>query len=102
MGKPSELIDHAGFNDVKNLFRIDIAAFRTRPRRLIGGVDDFLKINHGFHRVAVINLKPADVKDNQRIEHFKDIRRRLMDHNKDHLATKGQFFKQVHDIFRIA
>jgi len=43
---------------LKICFRIDVTAFRTSSRRLVGRIDDLLKIINRFHRIAIINLEP--------------------------------------------
>lgn len=72
------------------------------PLGFVGGIYNLLKVGHRFHGVSIVYLKTANIQDDQGIEHLEYIGRGLVDDHKNHFATKGQLFQQVHNVFRVA
>src|ERR1700754_2104998 len=99
MCKSSEFVYDPGLDNIKYLFRIYVTAFRAGTRSFVSSINNILEVIHRLQRVSIIDLESTNIKDDKRIEHLKDIRRRLVNNHEDHLPSQRQFFKKVHDIF---
>src|ERR1044071_7526502 len=102
MREATKLVHNPGLYNIEYLLRVNVTALRASTRRLVGSVHNILEVVHRLQRVSIIDLESTHIENDQRVEHLEDIRRRLVDHHEDHLATKRQLLQQVHDVFRIS
>ena len=85
-GEGAVLIYHLGFDDVEKKLRIGTSSFVYHLRQL-------LEIGDRFHWIPVVDLITTDIQQDEFVEHFENILRRLVNHHEHQLAFESQFLQ---------
>src|SRR3954453_18185759 len=74
----SKVIDHFRFDNVEDLFRIDITAFGTFALVAVYQIDVLFEIGYRIDRVSIIDLKATGIEDHKAVKHLEYVGARLM------------------------
>src|SRR5688572_26548523 len=74
IGEVPILIDHLGLNNIKYLFRVNVAAFMAFAFITVNHVYTSLEIHDRIYRITIIDLIASSVKNQKFIKHFEYVR----------------------------